>query len=153
MPLNRDYLGRSFASGRVFEVGREHIRQFAEAIGDTNPVYVDPRAAERYGLRDVVAPPTFLTVVNSAAGGREVMRDEGLGLQRGRVVHGEQRFVHHSPVHPGDRLLLTVTVDDMRAAGANEIMVLRQDVTSADGRDVSSAYFTVISRGTAPKES
>src|SRR4051812_22608107 len=52
VPLNRDYIGRSYEGERTFEVGREHIRRFAQAIGDTNPAYVDPEAAKALGHPD-----------------------------------------------------------------------------------------------------
>ena len=61
MPLNRDLIGRTYVSDGSFEVGREHIRRFAQAIGDTNPIYVDRDAAIAAGHPDVIAPPTFLT--------------------------------------------------------------------------------------------
>ena len=45
MTLNRDYIGKSYPSGQPYEVGREKIREFADAIGDTNPAYLDPARA------------------------------------------------------------------------------------------------------------
>ena len=41
MPLNRDFIGRTFTSKSTYEVGREKIREFADAIGDPNPAYRD----------------------------------------------------------------------------------------------------------------
>ena len=32
----------------VFEVEKRHIRQFAEAIGDSNPLYVDEEYAKAF---------------------------------------------------------------------------------------------------------
>ena len=63
MPLNRAFIGREYPASATYEVGREHIRRFAEAIGDLNPAYLDVEAAKALGHRDVVAPPTFLTAL------------------------------------------------------------------------------------------
>ena len=52
MPLNRDFIGREFPPSPPYEVGREKIREFATAIGDTNPAYTDPDAAKR-AFRDL----------------------------------------------------------------------------------------------------
>ena len=41
MPLNRAFIGRQYPASTSYEVGREHIRRFAEAIGDTSPVSLD----------------------------------------------------------------------------------------------------------------
>jgi acyl dehydratase len=147
MPLNHDLIGRTYEGTRTFEVSREHIRSFAEAIGDPNPAYVDPEAARALGYRDVVAPPTFLTTVGMRLGGGPV-HDPELGLNYAMVVHGEQRFVHHRPVHPGDVLSATTTIESIRDAGGNELMKMRMDIV-ADGELVCGAYNLVVSRGTA----
>jgi acyl dehydratase len=118
VPLNRDYVGRSFAGDRPYEVGREKIRDFADAIGDPNPAYRDPDAARALGHDDVIAPPTFAIVITMQASGNAVF-DPGLGLDYGLVVHGEQAFVHHRPIRPGDRLLASSTITDIRDAGRN----------------------------------
>jgi acyl dehydratase len=66
-----------------------------------------------------------------------------------RVVHGEQRFLHHRPVHPGDVLTMTSRVADIRDAGRNEIMVVVSEITAADGERVATLTSSAVSRGTA----
>jgi len=149
MPLNRDFIGRRYDADGTFEVGREHIRRFADAIGDTNPIYTDKAAAQAAGHPDVVAPPTFLTTVGMALGGRGPISDEGLGLDYSRVVHGEQQFVHHRPARPGDELTATTVIDDIRDAGANELMKMRQEIRTTSGELICEAINLVVSRGTA----
>ena len=41
-------------------VNRPMIRHWCEAMGDTNPLYLDPEAARAHGFEGVVAPPTML---------------------------------------------------------------------------------------------
>src|SRR5260370_20907477 len=43
-----------------FHVERGKIREFADAIGDPNPLYRDPDYAARKGFAGIVAPPTLL---------------------------------------------------------------------------------------------
>ena len=50
MPLNRDFIGREYASDQTYEVSREMIRKFADAIGDSNPAYRDPEAASSFWM-------------------------------------------------------------------------------------------------------
>ena len=59
MPLDQSYVGRSYPPTEPYQVGREKIREFARAIGATDPEYLDPEAARALGYADVVAPPTF----------------------------------------------------------------------------------------------
>src|SRR6266498_5892372 len=101
MPLDASYIGRTFIRPTPYEVGREKIREFADAVGDANPAYRDPEAAKALGYPDVIAPPTFAIVVTSRAA-HQVIMDPELGVDYSRVVHGEQRFIHVRPIHAGD---------------------------------------------------
>ena len=64
-------------------------------------------------------------------------------------MHGEQRFVHARPIRAGDVLQVVVTVDGMRAAAGNDIVTTRADLSTVDGELVSTAYATIVARGTA----
>ena len=43
--------------------------------------------------------------------------DPEAGIDYSRVVHGEQKFIHHRPIVAGDRLVTVLTVDSIRSAG------------------------------------
>jgi acyl dehydratase len=148
MALDPAFVGRIYPPESTYEVGREKIREFADAIGDPNPAYRDPAAAQALGYPDVIAPPTFAIVATMGAADR-VTHDPELGLDYSRVVHGEQRFVHTRPVRAGDRLLTTIVVENVRSAAGNDMITTRADVATEDGEPVLSAYSTLVARGTA----
>jgi acyl dehydratase len=75
--------------------------------------------------------------------------DPALGLDYSRVVHGEQRFVYARPVRAGDRLVTTVTVENIREAAGNDMITSRSDVRTVAGEHVLTAYSTLVARGTA----
>ncbi|HVM27280.1 MAG TPA: MaoC family dehydratase N-terminal domain-containing protein [Mycobacteriales bacterium] len=152
MPLNHEYIGREYPASATYEVGREHIRRFADAIGDPNPVYTDPEAARALGHPDVLAPPTFLTVLNFRFALEGPIVDPGLGLDYSRVVHGEQRFDHHRPVRAGDVLSVVSRIEDIKDAGRNELISMAAEVTDADGAPVATIRSTIVSRGTAARK-
>ena len=152
MPLNRGAIGRTYTADGSFEVSREHIRRFADAIGDTNPVYRDPVAARALGHPDVIAPPTFLTTLGLSLAGPSPISDPDVGVDYSRVVHGEQRFVHHRPARPGDVLTATTTITDIRDAGSNELLSMEMEIRTTDGELVCTAYNLVVSRGTAAQQ-
>lgn len=149
MPLNRDFIGRTYAAPDTYEVGREHIRQFAASIGDDNPLYTDVDAARAAGHRDVIAPPTFLTVLGFRFRDASPVPDPALGLDYSRVVHGDQSFLLHRPVCAGDRLSSEQRVTDIKDAGRNEVMTTVIEVTDQDGQPVATLTATLVSRGTA----
>ena len=144
MAIDPSFAGRVYPPTEPYEVGREKIREFADAIGDENPISHDPAAARSLGYQDVVAPPTFAIVVTQRAA-RQVVSDPALGLDYSRVVH----FAYDRPIVAGDRLQSTVTVESIRVAAGNDLLTTRVDVTSEDGAHVLTAYATVVARGTA----
>ena len=149
MPVNRDFIGRQYPASSTFEVGREHLRRFADAIGETSPACTDPAAARALGHPDVIAPPTFLTVLGFRFAAEGPIADPALGLDYTRLVHGGQSFRLHRPVVAGDRLRLTTRVDAIRGAGGTELMTTVQEVTDADGAAVATLTSTVVIRGEA----
>lgn len=148
MALDQSFVGRKYPPTPPYEVGREKIREFADAIGDPNPAYRDVEAAQALGYPDVIAPPTFPVVLSMRAGA-QVVGDPELGLDYSRVVHGEQRFVYARPVRAGDRLTVTVSVESIRSAAGNDLLTTRGDVATVDGEPVLTAYSTLVARGPA----
>jgi len=148
MALDASFVGRSYPPTEPYEVGREKIREFADAIGDHSPVYRDAAVAEKLGYPDVIAPPTFPIVVSMRANA-QVIADPALGLDYSRVVHGEQRFVYSRPVRAGDRLVVAVSVDNIRSAAGNDLITTRSEMSTADGEHVVSVFTTLVARGTA----
>ncbi|MDQ3053193.1 MAG: MaoC family dehydratase N-terminal domain-containing protein [Actinomycetota bacterium] len=148
MPLDPAFIGRTYPAVEVYEVGREKIREFADAIGDPNPVYRDRGAARAAGHQDVIAPPTFPIVITARIG-EQVIFDPELGLDYTKVVHGQQRFVVTRPVRAGDRLIGVLTVDNIQAAAGNDLISTRVDVSTEDGEPVVTAYSMLVARGTS----
>jgi len=152
MPLNRDFVGREYPADAAYEVSTEVIRQFAQALGETNPACYDAAAAAALGYPGVVAPPTFLTVLSHRFAQASPLVDPQLGLDYSLVVHGEQRFEAHRPVVAGDVLSATSRVADVRAAGRNEMITLVTEVADSQGARVATLTATLVSRGTATGE-
>ncbi|WP_433513141.1 MaoC family dehydratase N-terminal domain-containing protein [Nonomuraea sp. CA-143628] len=148
MALNRDFVGRTYASKSSYEVSRVKIREFAAAIGDGNPIYRDRDAAQAAGHPDVVAPPTFPIVFSLQSGG-EALADPDLGLNLAMVVHGEQRFEYVRPIYAGDELVTSSTITDIRSAGRNELLTVRSDISTVSGEPVCTTYNTIVERGGA----
>ncbi len=115
--------------GFTFPVDLTTIMLFASALGETNRAYYDAEYAKNNHLGGVIPPPTF--AISGAhwdpnAGLRGVRQipapapqpekpqktnssegDGGSSRDVGRLLHGEQRFIYHKPLHPGT--VLTVT--------------------------------------------
>ena len=93
MGVNPDIVGRVYLPSPAYEVGREKIREFAEAINATGPadaVHRDPQAARAMGYQDVIAPPTLAVIIAQRCEA-QLITDPEAGIDFSRVVHGEQR--------------------------------------------------------------
>ncbi|MFJ9457324.1 MaoC family dehydratase N-terminal domain-containing protein [Kitasatospora sp. NPDC101447] len=145
MALDPSFIGRSYPPTEPYEVGREKIREFAIAIGDANPAYIDAEAAKALGHPDVIAPPTFPFVVTYGAAG-QVVEDPELGLDFTRVVHGDQKFAYTRPVRAGDRLSVEVTIDNIKSLAGNDVLTVRGEVTDATGEHVVTSVMTLVAR-------
>jgi acyl dehydratase len=148
MAINRDYLGRTFAAAEPYEVSRVKIAEFADAIGDPNPLYREHAAAQAAGYPDVIAPPTFAIVITTAASARAVA-DPGLGLNYAMVVHGEQRFEYSRQICAGDVVTAQATISDIKDAGRNVLLTTTTEIRTAGGEHVCTAHSTLVERGGA----
>lgn len=132
MPLDPSYAGHAYPRSEVYEVGRAKIREFADAIGDPHPVYRDVEAAKAAGYPDVIAPPTFVTLLFGRYSLEALVGDPKLGLDYDRMVHGDMSFSYVRPVRAGDRLTVVTHIEGIMNRVGNDFLNLRVDVDTAD---------------------
>jgi acyl dehydratase len=147
MPLNQELKGKEYQEV-VFLVERDRVLQFADAIGEDQPVFRDPEAARAAGHQEQLAPPTFVTVIQILTSAQVVL-DQELGLNYSLVVHGEQEYEWRRPVRVGDRLKATPRIADIYARGPHEYLVIEAEIKGPGGETVAIARSTLLSRGTA----
>lgn len=145
MAMNREMIGHAYPPSRAYYVSAEKIREFADALGDDNPIYRNIEVAREFGLTSVAAPPTFPIVVTMAAM-YESFHDPNLGMDFTRVVHGDQRFEYAREIRVGDELVVTTIVEDIKALGSNDVATFRTEVTS-HGEPVVTGWSKLIVRG------
>jgi acyl dehydratase len=129
-----------------YEVGREKIREYANAVGEADPVHHDRDAAQAAGFRDVVAPPMFCVVYSAPAMGPALL-DPALGIDFGRLLHGGQEFSWGEPVCAGDVIATAVSVGDIFERPIGTFYVLESTSTNQDGDEVVRGRWTNIVRG------
>jgi acyl dehydratase len=144
--LNKEFVGRVFGPGEPYEVSRVKIAEFAGAIGEPSELCRDKAAAQRAGYPDVIAPPTMAIVI-AMASTASMHSEPGLGLDYSMVVHGEESFSHSRPLHAGDVVVATTTVESIRAIGAMSMLVTSTDISTTDGEHVCTAKSTLVERG------
>ncbi len=110
--IARDLVGKEYPPFAV-TVERGKVKEFARAIGDLNPFYLDDAVGQASPWGDIIAPPTFpITFRDEERGGTEaVLRD--LGVDISRVLHGEQEFELFAPLRPGQTYLCRTRIADI----------------------------------------
>jgi acyl dehydratase len=132
----------------TYAVGREKIREYARAVGETNPLYLDVAAARAAGYDDVVAPPMFVVVYSSQAIG-EALYDPEVGIDMGRLVHGAQEFTWERVLVAGEEVSTVVALDEVRYVETADLTyyVFGATTTDAEGAVVSTGVWSNIVRG------
>ncbi len=146
MAVNASFTGRTYPATAPYAVGREKIREFAEAVGTDDAVHADPMQARARGYRDVIAPPTFAVLIAQQCD-RQLIVDPEAGIDFSRVVHAEQRFVHHRPITAGDQIVGVLTVDSVREVGGHAMVTTRSELSTVEGEPVCTATSTLVVRG------
>jgi len=129
-----------------YEVGKEKIREFAQAVGEDNAVYFDRAAAKDAGLRDIPAPPMFAVVYSAGAMGPAIL-DPEVGIDFALMVHGGQEFVWGETVCSGDTITTVAECKDIFEKDGKGFYVFESISTNQDGREVVRAMWTNIVRG------
>ena len=145
MAVNTDVIGKTYPA-TTYAVGREKVREFAHAVGETNPLYLDVEAARAAGHDDVVAPPMF-AVVYTFLSVAPVFFDPEVGIDFSRLVHGGQEFTWGPLVVAGDEIETTLTVVDISSRGRNSFFVFETNSTNQRGETVCVGRWTNIVRG------
>lgn len=148
MAVNPELQGRVFPPTAPYLVGREKVREFSRAVLSENPLNLDPQAAALAGYADVIAPPTFVVVVQEATLA-QLLAEPDAGIDFTRVVHGDQRFRYSRPIVAGDELTATLTVVSVKTLGGNAMVTAESAIVDAAGAHVVTATSTLVVRGDA----
>jgi len=148
---SKEMIGRVLSTGSA-TVGAENVAEFARALGDPNPLYVDAASARSGPFGTLVAPPTYpiAFMTQAMAGGMETFLELGLNFMT--LVHGEQEFEYARPIRAGETLTLTGRIADIYeksgSSGTLDFVVLETEARDADGALVFFSRNTLISRRT-----
>jgi acyl dehydratase len=144
--IDKSVIGKEYPPFTV-EVEKRWVRSFAEAIGETNPVYFDESAARAAGYRSLPAPPTFPFALIMDRNQSFMILDE-LGIDKRRAMHGEQSFVYHADLCAGDVVTGRQRVVDVydKKNGALEFLVTDIRLDNERGEHVCDLRTTVVVR-------
>jgi acyl dehydratase len=122
-----------------FEVEKGHIRRFAEALGDPNPLFIDEAYAKSCGYPSVLAPPTFPTTFRVPI---------PIDVDYARFLHGEQEYSYTRPICAGDVIRCVSKIANVfeKKTSLGEVTFLVSDLIGTDlqGNPVFTGRSTAI---------
>jgi acyl dehydratase len=150
---DRKLIGKeSQATSAVIQA--DSIREFAKAVGETNPVHFERAAAQAAGFPDIVAPPTYPIAFMAESMDPDLFIELDLNIPS--IVHGEQEFEYMRPLFAGDELTLKGRIADMwekaGRSGTLDFVVLEANAKDKKGEPVYTSRITLISKRAPPEE-
>lgn len=144
--MNFDKAGKTYKPTK-YEAGLEKIKEYAIAIDDHNPLYVDEEYAKKSKYKSIVAPPTFAVVYQKDSIG-PILFDPQLDVNLPMLVHGEQEFEFYRVVKPNDVIWSTAKIKNMFEKDNKEFLIAEIDsrLGSVDGEPVCKGTYTFIVR-------
>ncbi len=99
----------------VVLIEKEPIRRFAEAIGDTNPLFNDEEYAKKAGYRSIVAPPGFHPQYSYPIKRPKRVFAEGPRIRSPfvRNLNGGNEYEFFQPIQAGDVISVTNRIGDI----------------------------------------
>lgn len=145
--INSSVVGRSFVPTHArVEPGR--LRYFFNTLGESNPVFREPSAAQAAGLTATPIPPTYLFCLEMMDAENPFEMLVSLGIDLRKILHGEQKFVYHAPVVVGDELTLQSTVAGVahKKGGAMTLIDVTTRIVNQRGVHVADATRVIVVR-------
>jgi acyl dehydratase len=93
---------------RTIEIERWAIRRFADAIGDSSPLFNDEKEARKTRFGGMIAPPTFGRALSAG------LPDIKLDMPAFRGLDGGSDWEYVQPIRPGDRITVQTRIADLR---------------------------------------
>ncbi len=144
MSIDTKFIGKTYPAVK-YHVCREKIREYAKAIKNPDPHYMDEEFAKKSKYGTIIAPPTFC-VVFGAYLIEPIFFDQDLNLNLMMLVHGEQELDFYEVVKDGDVITSSAKISSI--VNKEKLDVIAVDVLSKnqEGRDVCRGIYTFVVR-------
>jgi 3-hydroxybutyryl-CoA dehydratase len=149
---DEEILGRVFEVREPYLVTAEKIANFCLAVGETNPLFVDPVAAKDGPYGGIIAPPAFVASMRQG----ETIFDQ-LRASAGRVggLMGGIDIELGTPIRAGDAIGVSSRVKEIYEktgrTGTMIFSVVRSTLTNQKGEVVAHVDYRMMNRPQAPK--
>jgi acyl dehydratase len=143
--IDETFVGRR-RSPTSIKVEASQLKMFLRSIGEDQPIFHDLEVARAAGFRGIPIPATYLFCLHmlSAKEPYELYRD--IGIELGRLLHGEQSFTYRAQVCVGDVLTFEAEISDVvdKKNGAMTLVSQTIRVKNQDEQHVADMVLNTI---------
>jgi acyl dehydratase len=143
--VSENIVGMHYRHPDHYVVGREKIREYAEAVKNTDAAFFEEKAAAELGYDGLLAPLTFISVFGYQAQSA-FFAYANIGTTDFNIVQVDQVLKYLKPITAGDRLRCDVYVHSVRRSFGTEIIVTKNIITNQDEELVQETYTTLVGR-------
>ena len=130
----------------TYAVGREKVREYAYAVGESDAALPGSGGGPRRGLRRRRgAADVRRRLLRAGAIGPAIL-DPEVGIDFARMVHGAQAFTWHEPVVAGDEITTEAAHEDTSERGGLKFFVFTTRSVNQRGELVCEGRWTNIVR-------
>jgi hypothetical protein len=137
--IERSFIGLRRPDTSIL-VEENQLRTFLKAIGEETDGGVGKRAG---GSSSTPAPPTYLFCLYMMSSPDSYAFWRDLGIDVGRLLHGEQGFEYFEPVHVGDRLTFSSEITGVEEKKDGAMSVVSQIIEVKDDTARRKARITI----------
>jgi acyl dehydratase len=144
MSIDAKFIGKTWPA-QSYDVCKEKIKEYAKAIKNPDPHYVDEEFAKKSKYGCIIAPPTFC-VVFGAYLIEPIFFDNELKLNLAMLVHGEQEFEFYEVIKAGDTVTTTARISHIQNKEKLDVISVELLSKNQSGRDVCKGIYTFVVR-------
>jgi acyl dehydratase len=144
MPIDTKFIGREYPS-YTYDVSKDKIKEYAKAIKNPDPHYMDEAFARKSKYGAIIAPPTF-AVVFGAYLIEPIFMDKELNLNMAMLVHGEQDLEFFEVVKAGDSITTSARISDIKNKEKLDVITVEGISKNQHGRNVCRGLYTFVVR-------
>jgi acyl dehydratase len=144
MSIDAKFIGKTWPA-QSYDVCKEKIKEYAKAIKNPDPHYVDEEFAKKSKYGCIIAPPTFC-VVFGAYLIEPIFFDNELKLNLAMLVHGEQEFEFYEVIKAGDTVTTTARISHIQNKEKLDVISVELLSKNQHGRDVCKGIYTFVVR-------
>lgn len=143
--IDESFIGRR-RSPTSIKVEASQLKMFLRSIGEEEPIFDDMEIAHAAGFRGIPIPATYLFCLHmlSAKEPYELYRD--IGIELGRLLHGQQSFTYREQVCVGDVLTFEAEISEVidKKNGAMTLVTQTIRVKNQDEQHVADMVLNTI---------